>query len=54
LPKDPRVPLLVRIWKGPLKWIGNLAMAAGIIGVAAHYVRFGPKNLEGSQEEESK
>jgi len=43
LPKDPRVPLLVRIWKGPLKWLGNLAMAAGILGVAAHYIRFGPK-----------
>ena len=35
LPKDPRVPLLVRIWKGPLKWLGNFAMAAGILGAAA-------------------
>ncbi len=33
LPKDPHVPLLVRIWKGPLKWLGNLAIAAGIVGV---------------------
>jgi formate dehydrogenase iron-sulfur subunit len=46
LPKDPHVPLLVRIWKGPLKWLGNFAMAAGIIGVVAHYVRFGPKEPE--------
>jgi hypothetical protein len=37
---------MVRLWKGPLKWIGNFAMAAGIIGVAAHYVRFGPKEVE--------
>ena len=37
---------MVRIWKGPLKWIGNFAMAAGIIGVAAHYMRFGPKEVE--------
>ena len=29
LPKDPHVPWMVRIWKGPLKWLGNLAMAAG-------------------------
>ncbi len=45
LPKDPQVPWMVRIWKGPLKWLGNLAMAAGIIGVAAHYIRFGPKEV---------
>ena len=43
LPEDPRVPWLVRIWKGPLKWLGNLAMTAGVLGVAAHYLRFGPK-----------
>ena len=36
LPKDPQIPLLVRIWKGPLKWLGNLAMAAGVLGVVAH------------------
>jgi hypothetical protein len=44
LPKDPRVPWLVRMWKGPLKWLGNLAMTAGVLGVAAHYLRFGPKD----------
>ncbi len=46
LPKDPQIPLMVRIWKGPLKWLGNLAMTAGIVGVALHYVRFGPKRVE--------
>jgi formate dehydrogenase iron-sulfur subunit len=46
LPKDPHVPWMVRIWKGPLKWIGSFAMAAGIAGVAAHYLRFGPKEVE--------
>src|SRR5271166_6295515 len=46
LPKDPHVPLLVRIWKGPLKWLGNFAIAAGIMGAAAHYIRFGPKKIE--------
>ena len=44
LPRDPHVPLLVRIWKGPLKWLGNLAMVGGVLGVAAHYLRFGPKH----------
>lgn len=34
LPKDPTIPPLVRIWKGPMKWIGNLAMVGGVLGVA--------------------
>jgi hypothetical protein len=51
LPKDPHVPLLVRIWKGPLKWLGSFAMAAGIIGVLTHYVRYGPKETAETKEE---
>jgi formate dehydrogenase beta subunit len=43
LPKNPRVPLAVRLWKGPLKWLGNLAMIGGLVGVTLHYLRFGPK-----------
>jgi formate dehydrogenase beta subunit len=43
LPANPRVPLSVRLWKGPLKWLGNLAMVGGLIGVTLHYLRFGPK-----------
>jgi formate dehydrogenase iron-sulfur subunit len=43
LPKNPHVPLSVRLWKGPLKWIGNLAMLGGVVGLAWHYMRFGPK-----------
>jgi hypothetical protein len=43
LPRDPSVPIGVRLWKGPLKWIGNLAMLGGILGVAVHFVRFGRK-----------
>jgi formate dehydrogenase beta subunit len=46
LPKDPRIPLSVRLWKAPLKWIGNLAMIGGIVGMALHYMRFGPKKEE--------
>jgi len=54
LPKDPHVPLLVRVWKGPLKWLGNLAMIGGVLGVAAHYLRFGPKEVEKSGDEVAK
>ena len=43
LPANPRIPLLVRLWKGPLKWIGSLAMFGGVVGVALHYLRYGPK-----------
>jgi len=46
LPADPTVPLAVSFWKSPLKWIGNLAIAAGIVGTALHYLRFGPKHVK--------
>jgi formate dehydrogenase beta subunit len=49
LPRDPSVPLAVRLWKGPLKWIGNLAMLGGVLGVFVHFVRYGRKNLEGTE-----
>ena len=34
LPRDPTMPLAVRLWKGPLKWLGNLAMLGGSSGRA--------------------
>jgi len=46
LPADPHVPLAVRLWKEPLKWLGNLAMIGGIIGVTLHYLRYGPKRVK--------
>ncbi len=46
LPKNPTVPLSVRLWKEPLKWIGNLAMVLGLVGLFGHYLRFGPKERE--------
>ena len=45
LPKNPRVPSSVRLWKGPLKWLGNLAMIGGLVGVTLHYLRYGPKQV---------
>jgi hypothetical protein len=50
LPANPTVPLLVRIWKGPLKWLGNLAMTAGVVGVIMHYFRYGPKEIDKEEE----
>jgi hypothetical protein len=54
LPADPRVPLSVRLWKGPLKWLGNLAMVGGLIGVTIHYLRFGPKIVPEPAKDETK
>ena len=51
LPKDPRIPLSVKLWKGPLKWLGNIAMVGGLIGLFAHYLRYGPKEREEEAEE---
>jgi len=46
LPSNPTVPWTVRLWKQPLKWLGNLAMIGGLIGVTMHYLRFGPKRVD--------
>jgi formate dehydrogenase beta subunit len=51
LPKDPHVPWLVRMWKGPMKWLGGLAMTAGVVGAAVHYLRFGPKEIDREEKE---
>ncbi|HVI10250.1 MAG TPA: formate dehydrogenase subunit beta [Candidatus Binatia bacterium] len=45
LPKDPHIPWVVRFWKGPAKWIGNLALLGGLLGVTLHYFRYGPKEV---------
>src|SRR6266478_5307258 len=46
LPANPRVPWTVKLWKGPLKWLGNVAMVGGLIGLFVHYLRFGPKDRD--------
>ncbi|MCC7035324.1 MAG: formate dehydrogenase subunit beta [Acidobacteria bacterium] len=48
LPRDPRIPLAVTLWKGPLKWIGNAAILAGLLGAAVHFVRYGRKAVHGA------
>jgi hypothetical protein len=27
-----------------MKWLGNVAMVGGLIGLFVHYIRFGPKD----------
>ncbi len=43
LPRNPTIPLLVRLWKGPLKTLGNMALLGGLLAAAVHFVRFGRK-----------
>ena len=50
LPADPRVPVFVKLWKGPLKWLGGIGMVAGVFGVFMHYIRFGPKEVDKVEE----
>jgi formate dehydrogenase beta subunit len=50
LPADPRVPVFVKLWKGPLKWLGGIGMVAGVLGVFMHYIRFGPKEVDKVEE----
>jgi formate dehydrogenase beta subunit len=50
LPRNPRIPWTVWLWKKPLKWLGNLAMAGGVIGIFVHYLRYGPKTVEKEEE----
>jgi len=51
LPANPSIPWAVRLWKTPLKWMGNLAMVGGLVGVALHYLRFGPKTVHDGEAE---
>jgi formate dehydrogenase beta subunit len=46
LPANPVIPAAVRVWKGPLKWVGNLAMLGGLFAAAVHFIRFGRKHRE--------
>ena len=50
LPSDPTIPFLVRMWKGPMKWIGGLAITLGLAGVVAHFLRYGPKQTHPIEE----
>ena len=45
LPENPAVPLSVRLWKAPLKWLGNFGMIAGVAIATLHYLRYGPKHV---------
>src|SRR5467141_1609644 len=43
LPKDPKVPTTVSVWKRVLHPIGFVAMAAAVFGAIGHFMAYGPK-----------
>ena len=53
LPKDPTIPFMVKMWKGPLKWLGGLGITVGALAMFMHYVRYGPKRVEGEEEKKA-
>jgi formate dehydrogenase beta subunit/formate dehydrogenase gamma subunit len=46
LPKEPKIDPQIRLWKGPLKWVGGLAFGASLVAAAAHYLISGPRRTE--------
>ncbi len=46
LPREPKIPWTVALWKGPLKWLGNAVLLGGILGTFFHYVRYGPRRYK--------
>jgi formate dehydrogenase beta subunit len=53
LPADPHVPWGVKLWKKVLRPIGGLAILGAVLGAFAHYTRFGPKKVEGADEQDA-
>ncbi len=49
LPKDPHIPLTVSLWKGPVKWLGNIAFFGGLLTALIHYIKVGPKEAHGDE-----
>ena len=50
LPENPSIAWTVSLWKGPLKWLGSLALAGGILGTLLHYLRYGPSTYKDDDE----
>ncbi|MGH9338215.1 MAG: formate dehydrogenase subunit beta [Acidobacteriota bacterium] len=43
LPRDPKISLVILLWKQPLKWLGGFLMIGGMLGAFLHYLRYGRK-----------
>ena len=43
LPSNPEIHWSVALWKGPVKWLGNLLLLGGLVGSFFHFLYIGPK-----------
>ena len=46
LPEDPAIHWTVKLWKGPVKWLGNAVWLGGILAAFVHFLRYGPKSSD--------
>ena len=46
LPANPRIPLVYTVWKSILKPIGLFSVFLGVMGMALHYIGYGPKRAQ--------
>ncbi len=53
LPADPRVPILVKLWKSVLRPLGAVAIFGAVVGAFAHFMNFGPKEVQGASNPEA-
>ena len=51
--KDPTIPMAVRLWKAPVKWLGNLCILAGLAVAGLHFPRYGPKPIPDLEEKKA-
>ena len=54
LPADPRVPLVVRVWKSVLRPVGLFAIFGSMIAAVAHFLTEGPREVQDEGPEEPK
>ncbi len=52
LPRDPSIGALVDIWKGPVKPVASIGLAAVAVGAFFHYVTKGPNEVSEEVERE--
>jgi formate dehydrogenase beta subunit len=54
LPADPRIPLVVRVWKSVLRPFGLFAIFGSVIAAFAHFMAEGPREVEEVEGEDPK
>jgi formate dehydrogenase beta subunit len=53
LPANPHVPWGVKIWKKIVRPLGVIAIFGAIAGAFAHYTKYGPKQAQGTSDEDA-